>query len=131
MASMHFDMAELDEFAADLERVPQELSRHAMPVLKRYAQDVKNAQQEDFRESSNQAIRGIAGKVSYDDISEGAGGYETEVGIDKGSHGNLANIAIFGTWKGGGTHMHPSFHAMENYDAYVKALGDMAEEILS
>ena len=125
------DMSEVVSFAAELKGVPSELSRHAIPALKRFAQDVKTDMQKDFRASGNRGFQKIANQVRYDDITAGAGGYETEVGVDKGSAGNLANIAVFGTWKGGGTHNHPSFHAMQSYDLFAKALEDAATEILS
>ena len=131
MAQVLLDMAEVDLFAAELKDVPSVLSRHAVPVLKRFAQDVKTDMQTDFRTSGNRGFQKIANQVRYDDITAGAGGYETEVGVDKGSAGNLANIAVFGTWKGGGTHNHPSFHAMQSYDLFAKALEDAATEILS
>lgn len=131
MAQVLLDMAEVDLFAAELKDVPSVLSRHAVPVLKRFAQDVKTDMQTDFRTSGNRGFQKIANQVRYDDITAGAGGYETEVGVDKDGAGNLANIAVFGTWKGGGTHNHPSFHAMQSYDLFAKALEDAATEILS
>lgn len=131
MAQVLLDMAEVDLFAAELKGVPSSLSRHAVPVLKRYAQDVKEAQQADFRSSANAGIRKVGNAVRYDAVSAGSDGYETEVGVDKDGAGNLANIAVFGTWKGGGTHNHPSFHAMQSYDLFAKALEDAATEILS
>ncbi len=131
MSQVLLDMAEVDLFAAELGGVPQSLARHAIPVLKRYAQDVKEAQQADFRSSSNAGIRKVGNAVRYDAVSAGSDGYETEVGVDKGRPGSLANIAVFGTWKGGGTHKHPSFHAMQSYDLFAKALEDVATEILS
>ena len=130
MASFELDMSEVDVFATDLENVPFELSRHAIPVLKRFAQDVKNAQQEDFEASTNKGFRSLRNSVHYDDIIDGADGYETEVGVDKGKPGSLANLAVFGSYKGGGTHMHPTFHATEALPAFENALADLAEELI-
>ena len=131
MAQVLLDMAEVDLFAAELKGVPSVLSRHAVPVLKRFAQDVKTDMQTDFRSSGNRGFQKIANQVRYDDITAGAGGYETEVGVDKGGAGNLANIAVFGTSKGGGTHPHPAQIAASHAPAFEKALADAATEILS
>ena len=125
------DMSEVVSFAAELEGVPSELSRHAIPALKRVAQDVKTDMQADFRASSNSGFQKIANFVRYDDITPGAGGYETEVGVDKGGAGSLANLAVYGTPKGGGTHPRPDQIAVWHQPAYEKSLQDMAAEILS
>lgn len=129
MASVTVDTSEVDEYVAELKQVPAELGRHLYPVVKRAAQSIKTDLQEDFRGSSNKAIRGIAGKVTYDEPS-GAPSIETEIGIDKGSHGSLGNIAVFGTWKGGGTHMHPSYYAEQELPAFTEHLASVAAELI-
>ena len=131
MAQMSVDIGDVATFAAERKGVPSVLSRHAVPVLKRFAQDVKTDMQKDFRASGHGGFQKIAGQVHYDDITAGAGGYETEVGVDKGGAGNLANIAVFGTYKGGGTHPHPAQIAAWHAPAFEKALADAATEILS
>lgn len=131
MAQVLIDASEVATFAADLTGVPSALSRHAIPVLKRFAQDVKTDVQADFRSSSNRGLQKIANHVRYDEITAGADGYETELGVDKGDAGNLANIAVFGTAKGGGTHPHPSDIAVWHAPTFEKALADAATEILS
>lgn len=131
MAGFDIDMSEVEAFAADLQRVPASLSRHAIPVLKRFAQDVKTDVQEDARSSSNAGMRKAANFVRYDDVTAGADGYETEVGYDEEGAGKLGKIMVNGTAKGGGTHPHPSDIAPWHFPAFEKALGDMAEVILS
>ena len=131
MAAVDLDLSEVATFAAELKGVPSELSRHAIPALKRFAQDVKTDMQKDFRSSSNGGFQKIANFVRYDDLTPGAGGYETEVGVDKGGAGSLANLAVYGTPKGGGTHPRPDQIAVWHQPAYEKSLQDMAAEILS
>ena len=131
MSTINMDMSEVVSFAAELEGVPQALARHAIPVLKRFAQDVKTDMQTDFRSSGNRGFQKIANQVRYDDITPGAGGYETEVGVDKGGAGSLANLAVYGTPKGGGSHPRPDQIAVWHQPAYEKSLQDMAAEILS
>lgn len=130
MARIEIDMREVDQFAAELAKVPQELQRHGAAALNRFALDAKTAQQADLQGSSDRGFRAIAGEVRYDDIKTVGTGFETELGIDKVGAGNLGNIAIFGTWKGGGTHMHPSFHAGEAFPAFEAALAALAEELI-
>ena len=125
------DMSEVVSFAAELEGVPQALARHAIPVLKRFAQDVKTDMQTDFQSSSNRGFQRIAAFISYDNITAGADGYETELGINKGGAGSLANLAVYGTPKGGGSHPRPDQIAVWHQPAYEKSLQDMAAEILS
>ena len=131
MSTINMDMSEVVSFAAELKGVPSELSRHAIPALKRFAQDVKTDVQADFRASSNSGFQKIANQVRYDDITPGAGGYETEVGVDKGGAGSLANLAVYGTPKGGGSHPRPDQIAVWHQPAFEKSLQDMAAEILS
>lgn len=131
MANMHLDMSEVQEFAADLGRVPQELSRHALPALKKAAQNVKNEMQADLRGSSHRGFSAIASKVSYDDPTDGPSGYETEIGIEKEGAGKLGNLAIYGSHKGGGSHMPPEHFAELEMPAFERAVGDIAEELLS
>lgn len=131
MASVSIDMSEVDAFAANLAGIPSELSRHLVPPMKRAAQNIKTDQQEDFRASSHGGFQAIASHVSYDEISVGAGGYETEIGIDKGGAGSLANLAIFGSYKGGGTHMHPSYYARQEMPRFEAALEGAIEELFS
>lgn len=130
MAKVTFDTSEVDEYVADLRRVPGELARHLVPVVKRAAQNIKVAQQADFRGSGNRAIAGIAGKVAYDEPSHTGGTIETEVGVDKGSHGNLGNIAVYGTWKGGGTHLHPAFYADQEMPGFADYLAQVAAGLI-
>lgn len=127
MVDIKVDMSEVEAFAVDLGRLPAELSRHAIPVMKRAAQNIKTEIQADMRGSSNAGFRKAAGHVSYDDISDGADGFETEIGFDKEGAGNLANLAIYGSHKGGGTHEPPERFAeaeMPEFESQVSALVD-------
>lgn len=130
MVQMTIDTRELDTFIADLAKVPTELQRHGAAALKRYAQDTKQAQQADVAASSKRGFRGISRHVKYDDITVTGAGFVTELGINKVGAGKLGNIAIFGTYKGGGTHMPPSHHADEAFPAFEQALTKLAEELI-
>ena len=120
MASVTVDSSEVDTYILELGDVPSSLARHLIPVVKRAAQTVKTDLQEDMRGSSNSGFRQIANHISYDDVS-GPPTIQTEVGIDKGGAGSLGNIAVYGTWKGGGTREAPEVHAQKELPAFESA----------
>ena len=123
------DTSEVDQFVATLNGVGARLPAVVGPTFKRAAQNIKEATQADMSASGDPGFRAIAGKVSYDEPSGGGTSMQTEIGIDKGGAGNLGNIAVFGTYKGGGTRQHPSEHAekeMPNFEAWLlKAVEDL------
>lgn len=129
MATVSVDTSEVDAYVLELGDVPSSLARHLIPVVKRAAQTVKTDLQEDMRGSSNSGFRQAANHVAYDDIS-GPPTIETEIGIDKGDAGSLGNIAVYGTWKGGGTHLHPSFYAEKELPAFESAALAAAEALV-
>ena len=63
--------------------------------------NVKNSIRDDLKGSGNKAFRRIP--ITYT-VSETPGRITAEIGPTKGGAGSLANIAFFGTAKGGGTH---------------------------
>lgn len=69
--------------------------------VKKGAQNVKNSIRDDLNGSGNAAFRHIP--ITYT-VSETPGRISAEIGPTKGGAGSLANIAFFGTAKGGGTH---------------------------
>ena len=129
MASVTVDTSEVDAYVLELGDVPSSLARHLVPVVKRAAQNVKTEMQANMRASGNAGFRQIANHISYDDIS-GPPTIETEIGIDKGGAGSLGNIAVYGTWKGGGTHLHPSFYAEQELPAFTEHLAAVAAEVI-
>ena len=120
MASVTVDTSEVDAYVLELGDVPSSLARHLVPVVKRAAQNVKTEMQANMRASGNAGFRQIANHISYDDIS-GPPTIETEIGIDKGDAGSLGNIAVYGTWKGGGTREAPEVHAQKELPAFESA----------
>ena len=120
MASVTVDTSEVDAYVLELGDVPSSLARHLVPVVKRAAQNVKTEMQSNMRASGNAGFRQIANHISYDDIS-GPPTIETEIGIDKGGAGSLGNIAVYGTWKGGGTREAPEVHAQKELPAFESA----------
>lgn len=96
-----FDASQLTAFGDKL--LSKGVARRAAitMVVKRGAQNVKNDIREDLYGSGNKAFRHIP--ITYT-VSETPGRISAEIGPTKGGAGSLANIAFFGTAKGGGTH---------------------------
>lgn len=103
--SISMDDSELTALAADLAAAPALVKRDVRAVVSKGALNIKNQLRDEMRESPS--FKGVGGAISYD-LRE-AGGFgadviEAEVGptTEAGSPGNLANIAYFGTSRGGG-----------------------------
>lgn len=128
MVEVSIDAHEVRELAADFTRVPGELARHAIPVLSKGALNIKNQMRDSFRESRNAGFRYVAQTVTYDLHTEGSE-YSAEVGPDKDRGGALANVAIFGTPRGGGTVADPREALEAEAPRFEKALADLAEEL--
>lgn len=92
--------AELRRFITDLAAAAKAAVEDVDPVMKKGAQNIKDAMNADL--ASSRHFKGAAGSVTYDRrYSAGVVGYE--VGPDKGRRGGaLANIFYFGGSNGGG-----------------------------
>ena len=127
MPEISIDAHEVRELAADFTRVPGELSRHAIPVLSKGALNIKNQMRESFEASGNAGFRFVGRTVSYDLTTEG-NELSAEIGPTK-PEGALANVAIFGTPRGGGTVADPREALEAEAPRFEKALADLAEEL--
>lgn len=96
-----FDASELTAFGDRL--LAKGAARRAAITMavKKGAQNVKNDLREDLSGSGNKAFRRIP--ITYE-VKATPGRITAEIGPSKGGAGSLANIAFFGTAKGGGTH---------------------------
>lgn len=118
---------QLDGYKALLEAAPDRLGALAVGTVKRTMNDAKRQQQLDFLRSGNKAFRAISRHVHYTDPEVGHGIITSRLGVEKGGSGSLANIAVFGTSKGGGTHLHPVFYLNQEMgkarSAFAEAIG--------
>lgn len=129
MADVSIDTSELRELIKDMKGVDGRLGRHAVPVVKRGAQNIKTAMQTDLNKSSNAGFRYIARTVNYDvDVADGA--ISAEIGPDKSVGGALANIAYFGSSKGGGTVRDPMEALRDEETNFMRELENLAEELI-
>lgn len=127
MSGVEIDTSEVRQFAADATRLPGELSRWLRPAVSKGALNIKRAMQADLKASGNAGIRHVARSISYD-LIDGDNTVEAEIGPDKPS-GALANIAYFGTSKGGGHTRDPIEALNEEAAAFEKAIADIVEDI--
>ena len=97
---MNVDARELQALGRDLEGSGRRISKKVEPVVFKGAMNVKKQMQTDLKASKH--FKGIQPAVDFD-IHTNPYGVLAEIGPRKGSPGSLANIAYFGTSRGGGT----------------------------
>ena len=99
--SVSVDMAEVDQYVREIVASGPIVAREGRAVVSRGALNIKAQMRAEMSESPH--FKGVARAIAYD-VHESPLGFEAEIGpsSDTGSPGNLANIAYFGTSKGGG-----------------------------
>lgn len=127
MSGIEIDTSEVRRVAADATRMPGELSRWLRPAVSKGALNIKRAMQADLEASGNAGIRHVARSISYD-ITDGDHTIEAEIGPDKPS-GALANIAYFGTSRGGGHTRDPIEPLNDEAEAFQKAVAEIVEDL--
>lgn len=124
---MTIDASQLEAFGAQL--TANTLARRALisAAVKKGAQNVKRDIEADLRTSTTKAFRRIP--IRYTMQTVGATGIAADISPTKGGPGSLANIAFFGTAKGGGTH---SFyeHAKDELPALAEQVARVAGEVV-
>ena len=131
MAKVEFDTSELNALAADLTQAPAELDGKILPVVEKGALNIKNQLVSEMRASKH--FKGVARGISYDIHGGqmfGRGVIEAEIGPTKGSPGSLANIAYFGSSRGGGTVPDPQGALEAEMPKFEDALGNLFEDLL-
>lgn len=101
MSDITIDASELTAFGRRVAAAHAMASVKVAQAVKKGAQNVKNSIRDDLKGSGNKAFRSIP--ITYT-VSETPGRITAEIGPTKGGAGSLANIAFFGTARGGGTH---------------------------
>lgn len=135
MARISIDTSEVRAAVVDMTSVDSRLRPDVYAVLEKGAINVRD----DLRAKMN-ASRHFHGasSISYDIIGRGFGDVgllEAEIGPDKrlgkGSRGaNHANIAYFGTSRGGGTVEDPEAALEREIPAFEKHMLDIAERVV-
>ena len=117
---------ELRRFGRDLGKIAGTAIPKVDAVLKRGAQNIKTGLQDNLAQSEH--FRSAAASISYDRVGR-FGSLEYVVGPDKDRFaGPLANIAFFGTSRGGGTvdFDGPFREELPNVEKY---LGDVLDDL--
>lgn len=118
-----FELDGWDEFVADLRGLKQWARVDARAVPEHGAFRIANQLRSEMRASRH--FGQVAAAISYD-ILDRVNAIEVEIGPVKGSPGSLANIAYFGTSRGGGTVPDPR----EAFDAEVPNIEKHLAELL-
>lgn len=133
MTSPSMDSSELRALGADMRAIPESLARHVVPVVLKGALNVKESMRRDMEASTH--FKGVARSIGFDvrqTSFAGTGAVEAEIGpsADSGSPGNLANVAYFGTSRGGGTVRDPQAALDDEAPKFEAALGALLEDLL-
>lgn len=123
MARITVDTSEVRAAVADMSNVDSRLRPDVSSVVKRGANNIKNDLVEQMRGSRH--FKGFA-DISYDMVDD----FEAEIGPNKGGPGAGANIAYFGTSRGGGTVEDPEKALEREVPAFEDHLLDIAEKVV-
>lgn len=129
MAESAIDTSELRSFAAELGNMPAQVAPAVRAVVMKGAVKIKDHMRRDMQAS--RYFKGVTRSIDFDMIAD-ADGAAAEIGPRKGSGspGNLANIAIFGTSRGGGTVADPQQALDAEIPHFESALADVMEGLL-
>ena len=121
------DASDFDRFACYVAAAVTEIGAGIPKVIGKGALNVKTEWNDAFRGSPS--IKGIAGAVTYD-TRTGQGWAEAEIGPRRGAPGSLANIAHFGSSRGGGTVADPQTFLDAEEPRLTTALEDLIAQAL-
>ncbi|ATU21062.1 hypothetical protein [Bifidobacterium choerinum] len=121
---MMSDVSQLRAFAGKLRHAPGAKARRVRATTVKAAVNIKKAVQADLRGSSNSGIRRIP--IQYEEPFLSAPMTVTIQIGPEAKAGGLANIAFFGTSKGGGGHRFYE-HAEAELDTWKRYLGEAME----
>lgn len=116
------DLTELGTFSNELVDSADDALSKGRAIVARGALNVKRTMQADL--AGSQHFGQVARDVSYD-TRVGTDWVEAEIGPTSGGAGSLANIAYFGTSRGGGTVRDPQEPLNEEAPGFEQALLDL------
>lgn len=125
MDGFTIDASEARALAEDFRRVPDQLARHAKPIVEKGASNIKDQLRDEMGRSRHFRA---AKSITYDLLD---GGYTAEIGPTKTGAGPIANIAYFGGSNGGGGTVPDPRGALDaEAPRFAQALSDLAAELL-
>lgn len=131
MASIAFDGSEIRALAADLQAAGSGVAGVVRPIVHKGAMNIKKQMREEMQASAH--FRPVAKAIDYSmhgGMVFGVGVIEAEIGPRRGSPGSLANIAYWGSARGGGTVPDPQGALDAEVPGFEKALGDALGDLL-
>src|SRR5690625_3619740 len=123
MARISIDTREVRAAVVDMTGVDSRLRRDTAAVVKKGATNIVNVMRQEVGASIN--FNGFK-QIRYD-MSED---FEAEIGPEKGGPVAGANIAYFGTSRGGGTVEDPEAALEREIPAFEKHMLDIAERVV-
>lgn len=126
---MSADASELRDLAADLGRSGAGVLGEAGKVVFKGAMNIKSGMQKEMRGSRH--FKSLARSIDFD-IETRPSGVEAEIGprSGPGEAGNLANIAYFGSSRGGGGTVDFMKPFEDEAPRFEKAIGDVLRDVL-
>ena len=122
------DTSELRAFAVQLDAAAGEVAPEIREVIQRGAVNIKRQLVSEMAASTH--FKGAASSITYD-TTIGTDGISAEIGPDKSKGGGpLANIAYFGTPRGGGTVPDPKLALEAEVPNVEKYIGDLVDRLL-
>ncbi|MDF7665730.1 hypothetical protein [Bifidobacterium sp. ESL0745] len=123
--TVEIDTHEITQLGQELARLPLRKTVEVAAVVKKGATNIKQAITDDLQTSSNKAFRRV--RIHYDMHQDGFT-TEADIGPEKGGASDLANIAFFGTSKGGGQHEFYG-HGVDELDNTARHIGEVAGKL--
>jgi hypothetical protein len=124
MSEFQLDDDEVRALAIDLGRIADQAVPKVRPIVRKGAVNIKNELRTNLGRS--RSFKGVTPAVSFD-TRESPSGIEAEIGPRKGKPGSLANVAFFGTSRGGGTVPDPQEALDAEEPRFLKALGGLID----
>lgn len=128
---MEIDTSELRSLAVDMRSAGDLIGKNVRAVVSRGALNIKNQLRREMRESRH--FPTVARSINYDIHRAGFSSgdiIEAEIGPERGSPGSLANVAYFGTSRGGGTVPDPQGALDAEAPRFEEALSDILGDLL-
>lgn len=113
---------DLRRLAVDIASAGKDVERKVKPVLLKGAFNIQRQLRAEMGQSRH--FGQVSRAISFD-----VDGLAVEVGPTKGSPGSLANIAYFGTSRGGGTVPDPEGALLEEYPKFERFIREILGEL--
>ena len=128
MADLLIDAGELTEYGRRIGRSAALADRAIAASVAKAALNIKARTREDVAGSSDKGLRQIP--IAYETHDAGSLHSADIAPVDAGA-GNLANIAFYGTAKGGGTHRPPDEHARGELPVLAGYVSDALDMVIA